>query len=188
MKLFIFMGASGSGKSSIQHSLPISFMTNYTTRPLREGEIDGYHINQISHEEFIKYQREGLFYETTEYAGNLYGTPQHSIENLLSGTPYHCTKDINGAKTLKEGLGDRSVIIYIKPPSLDVFATRMLKRGDNESNIKRRLEYLKKTNEIENEKYADYVIINDDLKKAQIEAHQIVIKELLKAKGTYHEQ
>ncbi len=177
------MGASGSGKSSIQHSLPIRFMTNYTTRSLREGEIDGYHINQVSFDKFIKLQRSCFFYETTEYAGNYYGTPQFSIESMLNGTPYHCTKDINGAKSLKEGLGDRAVIIYIKPPSPNKLAMRMMKRGDSVFEIKKRLEHLNNTSELENEKYADYVIVNDDLKQAQIEAHQIVIKELIKSKS-----
>jgi guanylate kinase len=56
----------------------------------------------------------------------------------------------------------------------------MIERGDDYIDIERRIKYLQETNEIENEKYADYVIVNDDLKDAQLEAHKIVIKELLK--------
>lgn len=173
------MGVSGSGKSSIQHSLPLRFMTNYTTRSLREGEIDGYHINQISREGFIKLNREGFFYETSEYAGNLYGTPNHVIDELIKGTPFHCTKDINGVKALKEGLDNKVVSIFIKPPSTNILAMRMIKRGDKPKDIEKRIKYIQETNELDNEKYVDYVIVNADLKQAQIEAHQIVIKELL---------
>jgi guanylate kinase len=174
------MGASGSGKSAIQHSLPIEFLTNCTTRPLRIGEIDGYHIKQVSKSEFEKLYKENYFFETTNYSGNYYGTPKHKIEELISGKPFHCTKDLNGVKALKKELGDRAVSIYIKPPSSDVLKTRMLERGDSLEDINKRIKYLHSAGELENEKYADYVILNDDLKQAQIDAHQIVIKELLK--------
>ncbi|MBD1379080.1 guanylate kinase [Metabacillus arenae] len=180
-KLIIFMGASGSGKSEIQHSLPIDFMTNCTTRALRDGEIDGYHIKQVSEEEFLKLEIEGFFFETNKYAGNYYGTPKHKIDELINGKPYHCTKDINGMRALKGKLGDKAVSIYIKPPSIDELKRRMLIRGDKEIDIARRIKHLEETDEFENEKFADYVIVNDDLKEAQLEAHKIVIKELLKS-------
>lgn len=180
MKLFVFMGASGSGKSSIEHSLPIDFMTNCTTRTLRDGEIDGYHIKQVEEDEFLRLTKEGYFFETTYYSGNYYGTPKHKIKEMLNGKPFHCTKDIKGVIALKNKLGDKAVSIYIKPPSIDELIKRMVERGDNYIDIERRIKYLQETNETESEKYADYVIVNDDLKAAQLEAHKIVIKELLK--------
>jgi guanylate kinase len=72
------------------------------------------------------------------------------------------------------------VTIYIKPPSIIELQNRMVNRGDSEEAIEKRINYLLETNEFENEKYADYVIINEDLKEAQLEAHKIVIKELIK--------
>jgi guanylate kinase len=180
LKLFVFLGASGSGKSEIQHSLPIEFMTNCTTRKLRDGEIDGYHIKQVAEDEFLKLENEGYFFETTYYSGNYYGTPKHKINELLNGKPFHCTKDVKGVMALKEKLSDKVVAVYIKPPSIIELQRRMLYRGDSEEDIERRIKYLIETNEFDNEKYADYVIINDDLKDAKLEAHKIVIKELLK--------
>lgn len=173
------MGASGSGKSEIQHSLPIDFMTNCTTRPIRSGEVDGYHIKQVSEEEFLKLHNEGYFFETNKYAGNYYGTPKHKIDELMNGKPYHCTKDINGVRALKSKLGDKAVSIYIKPPSIEELQRRMMIRGDKEVDIVNRIKHLEETNEFENQKFADYVIVNDDLKDAQLEAHKIVISELL---------
>lgn len=178
----MFMAPSGAGKSVIQHSLPIDFMTNCTTRELREGEVNGYHIRQVTEEEFLQLEREGYFFETTYYSGNYYGTPFHKIDQMIKGTPYHCTKDINGVKALKEKLGDRAISIYIKPPSIEELTRRMQSRGDKEEDIQRRICFLRETNEIANEEYADYVIVNDDLKDAQLEAHRIVIKEILKSK------
>lgn len=184
MKLFAFMGASGSGKSSIQHSLPIEFMTNYTTRPLRKDEIEGYHINCVTFDEFKRLKDWNFFFEVNEYAGNYYGTAQYHIDRLLKGKPYHCTKDINGVRELKSKLGDKVVSIYIKTPSIEKLKQRMRFRGDSKEDIDKRITYLEKTNELENEKYADYVIVNEDLKEAQLEAHRIVIKELLKEINT----
>ena len=173
------MGASGSGKSTIQHSLPIDFMTNCTTRPLREGEIDGYHIRQVGEETFKMLDANGKFFETTYYSGNYYGTLSRDIKEMLKGKPYHCTKDVVGVKLFKEKLGDKAVVVYIKPPSIEVLENRMRDRGDSEEEIRKRIKYMQQSDELENEVYADYVIVNDDLKTAQIEAHQIVIKELL---------
>ena len=174
------MGGSGSGKSTIQHSLPIKFLTNCTTRPLREGEINGYHINEVTEEEFLKLKDEGYFFETTYYAGNHYGTPNPMIERMKSGEPFHCTKDRHGVEQLKSKLKNRLVSIYIKPPSVDVIIERMRLRGDSSDEILQRIKHLEKTNELENERFADYIIVNDDLNKAIIDAHQIVIKELVK--------
>lgn len=174
------MGASGSGKSSIEHSLPIEFMTNCTTRPLRDGEVDGFHIKQVTEEEFLRLTKQGYFFETTYYSGNYYGTPKHKVDEMLNGKPFHCTKDIKGVIALKNKLADKLVSVYIKPPSIIELSRRMFNRGDSEEDIEKRINFLLETNETENEKYADYVIINDDLKNAQLEAHRIVIKELLK--------
>lgn len=174
------MGASGSGKSAIQHSLPIDFMTNCTTRPLRQGEIDGYHIKQVTEDEFLELDNKDFFFETTYYSGNYYGTPLHKIEEMINGKPYHCTKDIKGVVALKDKLGDKAVSIYIKPPSIEALRKRMKLRGDKSEDISKRIDYLQETNEIDNEKYADYAIVNDDLKDAQLEAHKIIIKELMK--------
>lgn len=155
-------------------------MTNCTTRLLRQGEIDGYHIRQVSEEEFLQLNNNGYFFETTHYSGNYYGTPLHKILEMKNGKPYHCTKDLNGVKALKDKLGDRAVSIYIKPPSIEVLKKRMELRGDYPEDINKRIAYLRETDEIGNEQYADYVIVNDDLKDAQLEAHKIIIKELLK--------
>ncbi|WP_137743408.1 guanylate kinase [Robertmurraya siralis] len=180
MKLFIFMGASGSGKSTIQHSLPIEFMTNCTTRPLRKGEIDGYHIKNVTKDEFLRLEKEGYFFETNIYSGNHYGTPQNKVDELLKGKPFHCTKDIRGVMALKDRLGNKAVSIYIKPPSIEELKKRMLERGDSVEDIQKRIKHLLHTKEMENEKYADYVIENNDLMEAKLEAHRIVIKELVK--------
>lgn len=180
--LFGFMGASGVGKSAIQHSLPIRFLTNYTTRRIREGEVAGYHINQVTREEFIQLDKAGKILEKSEYAGNLYGTPTDLIHEMLwYNVPFHATKDLNGIKALKESLGHKLITIYVQPPSIDDLVVRMIARGDHADTVRDRIVHLRETNELDNAKYADYVIINDKLQDAIFEAHRIVLTELTKA-------
>jgi guanylate kinase len=180
-KLFCFIGPSGSGKSTLQHSLPpwVKFLTNYTTRPLRDGEVEGYHIMQVSREDFIFKETWGTIATKTEYAGNLYGAPSDSIWQIIRGTPHHATATIDHIRQFKVLLGEENVVtIYIKPPSIEVLRERMADRGDRPEDIDRRISYIYSAAELENEKIAEYVIVNDDLLSAKIKTLGIIYKEL----------
>ncbi|CAI5447660.1 unnamed protein product [Caenorhabditis angaria] len=48
----------------------------YTTRPPREGEIDGEHYRFVSVEEFNRFLEQGELLENGTYQGHLYGTPR----------------------------------------------------------------------------------------------------------------
>lgn len=56
----------------------------YTTRPPREGEVDGEHYRFVSVDEFTRLQSEGLLLEHGTYQGHLYGTPRP--EECYEGT------------------------------------------------------------------------------------------------------
>ncbi|WP_336784150.1 hypothetical protein [Paenibacillus illinoisensis] len=181
MKLFCFMGASGSGKSVIQHSLPgtIKFLTHFVTREIRQEEIDGYHVKHISKELFDNEYREGNIATRTEYAGNLYGAPSGSIKEIINGTPHHATTTADSIEQFKSILGeDKVVVIYIKPPSIEALVERMTKRGDSEENIAKRISHIYSAAELENELLADYVVVNDDLENAKSIVRGILYQEL----------
>jgi guanylate kinase len=180
--IFAFMGASGCGKSTIQHSLPIPFLTNYTTRGLRNGEIEGLHVHTVTKEQFLKLDSRGKLFNKTEYAENFYGSPMEKITNMLNNNqPYHATLDLNGVLDYTGKLGDdRVCVIYVKAPSMSELYSRMMVRGDKEEDIRRRIKNIEETRELENIKYADYVVVNDDLDEAILEVHKIVINELVK--------
>jgi guanylate kinase len=176
------MGASGSGKSTIQHSLPpmIKFLTHYATREAREGEIDGFHVRTISKVNFDKLYNNGLIGTKTTYAENNYGAPMLFLaEIVLCGTPYHATATIESIKQFKDLLGEESVVvIYIKPPDVETLRQRMLSRGDKLEDIERRIAHIYSAAELENEQYADYVVVNEVLTDAQQEVENIIFKEL----------
>lgn len=77
--IVILIGASGSGKSSIEKVLANNYgyekIISYTTRSSREGEVNGIDYNFIDNETFSDMIKDNLFAEYDEYSQNrLYGT------------------------------------------------------------------------------------------------------------------
>lgn len=78
-KIVALFGKAGSGKDYIQKKIMetdfgkenLSEIISCTTRPPREGEIDGVHYHFISEEEFFS----KTWLEFTEFRGWYYGTP-----------------------------------------------------------------------------------------------------------------
>jgi guanylate kinase len=173
------MGASGSGKSTIQHTLPLPFLTHYVTRKPREGEIDGYHLKHISRTEFFELYELGAIQTKTEYADNFYGAPHSMLDDVRNGIPYHATATIDSIAQFRHFLGDGNVVvIYIKPPSIEALTSRMLARGDSQENIEKRIAHIFSANELANEEFADYVVINDSLEDAIAQVYTIIQTEL----------
>lgn len=90
----IICGESCSGKDSVMNILVNEYgyhkMVSYTTRPKREGEIEGVDYFFLdSNEEFNKLLEQGVLFEKTEYQTNmnlwLYGLGVNSIkENCIN--------------------------------------------------------------------------------------------------------
>lgn len=77
--IIILIGASGSGKSSLEKILSDNYgyekIISYTTRPPRDGEINGIDYNFINNETFTDMIDSNSFAEYDEYSQNrLYGT------------------------------------------------------------------------------------------------------------------
>ena len=77
--IVVLIGASGSGKSSIEKILADKYgyekITSYTTRSPRNGEVNGVDYNFIDNNTFTDMIRNNLFAEYDEYSQNrLYGT------------------------------------------------------------------------------------------------------------------
>jgi guanylate kinase len=175
VKIFAFMGASGVGKSTIEHSLPIDYLVNYTTREIRDGEVQGQHIIQVTRDEFEELD----LALRTDYAGNSYGIHSSLINKVINGTPFHATTTKDSIEKMRNIVGKNNVVaIYIKPPSTEELELRMRLRGDSEEKIRSRVEYMTTSQELENEKFSDYVIVNDKLDEAILHVHKIVICEL----------
>ena len=163
--LLLVSGPSGVGKDTIMNELLDRFnkIVTHTTRPKREGEIDGINYFFTTIEKFVEGIKNNEFVEyVNSFSGKFYGTKRETIKKALNGQkPGLAIVDVDGAKNIKENLDANVISIFIKPPSMDVLKQRLLKRGtESEAQIAERLQ--KAAYEIEQAKNYDAVIQNEN--------------------------
>ena len=91
-KRIILVGKAASGKDYLRkkyESRGFKYAVSYTTRPPREGEVDGKDYFFITEEQSIKMVESGMFYEYVYFNGWLYGTTveQFYMDDLFIMTP-----------------------------------------------------------------------------------------------------
>ena len=174
-KLLAVSGPSGVGKGTIvktiiQRREDVVESVSCTTRPPREGEVDGKHYFFLSHEEFQRRIQENDFLEYDEHFGNFYGTPKSFVREMLKTKSVIMEIDVVGSLEAKKTFPE-CILVMVAPPSLDELKRRLKERNSETdeqiANRLARLEY-----ELSHADKYDYVIINDDLESAiaQLEA------------------
>jgi guanylate kinase len=179
-KLIIFSAPSGSGKSSIiqyllQQGLLLQFSISATSRAPRGKEQNGIDYYFFTPEEFRSHIEKDDFLEYEEvYQDKFYGTLKSEVERITkAGKHVIFDVDVVGGSNIKKYYGDRSLSIFIQPPSIDELRRRLEKRGtDAPEIIENRLE--KAVYELSFAPKFDVIIVNDNLAKAQDEALKIV--------------
>lgn len=175
-KVIIISAPSGSGKSTIisylMEQLPeLSFSISATSRPPRGEEKNGVEYYFLSSQEFSQRIATGDFLEYNEvYPGRFYGTLKCEVDKLLEeGKSVVCDVDVEGAENIKRVYGDRSLSVFIQPPSIQELQNRLEKRGtDSEEVIKDRI--ARAAYELTFSEKFDVVVINDNLSEARTEA------------------
>jgi guanylate kinase len=169
--ILVLSGPSGAGKSTIIHQASrhigsFYFSISTTTRPPREGELDGREYFFVSKEEFEKDIEKGYFLEYAKVHDNYYGTSLKPVNTALQeGKLVIFDIDVQGHKLVREKLDDITTSAFITPSSLEELQRRLEERStDEEAIIKNRIENAKE--EILMIKEYDFIIINDDLSKA----------------------
>lgn len=182
--LFVISAPSGAGKTSLvrellQSSLNLNLSISHTTRPPRNGEIDGCDYHFVTEAEFKQMLFDGEFVESAEVYGNLYGTSQHWLNDTMSsGQDILLEIDCQGAKQIKQ-IFPHSIAIFILPPSAEALATRLKTRAqDDPEVIKKRLKAARE--EISHITEFDYIIVNGKLNEALSDLICIVKAERLK--------
>lgn len=146
--LLFVSGPSGVGKDTIMNEVIDEFnkIVTHTTRPKREGEINGKSYFFTTIDKFEEGIKNNEFVEYIKgFAGNYYGTKRATIKNALDGKkPGLLIVDVDGASTIRKNLKDdpqiNVVSIFFKPPSIDVLKERLTKRGTETAEaIKERL-------------------------------------------------
>jgi len=185
-KLIIFSAPSGAGKSTIVNHLlkagfDIEFSISATSRAPRGNEKNGIEYYFLSPDEFRKKIANNEFVEFEEvYKDCYYGTLRSEIERIgKKGKNIVFDVDVVGGLNIKEQYGDRALLIFIAPPSIDVLRERLTGRGtDAPEMIKLRIE--KAEFELSFAPHFDVTIVNDDLEVAQKEVEKILNEFLYK--------
>ncbi len=142
-KIIVIAAPSGCGKSTIINALleggdlNLGFSVSATTRPPREGEVDGVNYYFMSEENFRDAIAEGRFVEFEEvYPGRFYGTLRSEIDRILDeGHNIILDLDVNGALSVKKLYGREALSIFIEPPSIEELRRRLEFRGTESSEV-----------------------------------------------------
>ncbi len=185
-KAIIFSAPSGSGKTTIIHRLlateeNLSFSVSACSRNMREGETNGKDYYFLSQEEFKEKISQNEFIEWEEvYGGNYYGTLKKEVDRLwLLGKSIVFDVDVLGGINLKKYFGDKALLIYIMPPSIEVLEQRLrLRHTESEESLQKRL--LRSEKELSYASQFDAIVTNDNLNIAIEETKELVKKFLAK--------
>ena len=133
-RLIVVSGPSGAGKSTLireaLESVPeLAYSVSATTRAARPGEVHGQHYVFLSREEFERWIEEGKFLEWAEYSGNLYGTPEGKVEEMLdAGRSAILEIELQGARQVRRKRPD-AAMVFVRAPSLEETRRRLSGRA-----------------------------------------------------------
>jgi guanylate kinase len=166
--MLVIASPSGAGKTSITRKLlaaddNISMSVSVTTRPMRDGEVEGKDYYFRSVEEFNAKRDAGELLEWAEVHGNFYATPRAEVEKTISeGRDIVFDIDYQGTQQLYEKCRADMVTVFVLPPSIEELHARLKSRAlDSDAVIARRLRNARI--EIEHWAEYDYVLVNENL-------------------------
>jgi guanylate kinase len=185
-KLVIISAPSGAGKTTIvkhllDSGLKLLFSVSATTRQPRIYEIDGTDYFFLTVPEFKRRIENKEFVEWEEvYKDLLYGTLKSEVERIwASGYNVIFDVDVRGGIKLKKIFGNKSIAIFIMPPTIEELENRLLKRNTESSeHLKMRVAKAKEEMSLADE--FDMVIVNHQLDKAKEESLKLVKSFLVK--------
>jgi guanylate kinase len=131
--LTVLSGPSGVGKSTVVARLrqlrpQIWQSVSVTTRPPRQGEIDGREYFFVSEHDFDAMVADGKLLEWAQFAGNKYGTPRASVaEKLRAGIATLLEIDVEGARQVRAAMPG-TLLVFLAPPSFDELVRRLTGR------------------------------------------------------------
>ena len=183
--LLVLSSPSGAGKTTIARRLiaaepGLTLSVSVTTRPPRQGEIDGRDYFFIDRERFDEMMARDEFLEHAIVFGNNYGTPRGPIEEALAGgRDIVGDVDWQGAQQLAKRIPDDLVSVFVLPPSRDALTVRLRSRAqDSPTVVAARM--AKSAEEMSHWSEYDYVIINNDIDESVAQARAILIAERLR--------
>lgn len=184
--MFIIEAPSGTGKSAVVKELlrrdsNIKFSISVTTRPQREGEVDGVDYYYVTDQQYDEFLAQDAFYEHVDSQyGSRYGTLRSEVDSFINvGQDVLFDMDWAGARQMREKAGDNVVSIYLLPPSIKELRRRLENRGtDSKELIDKRMGMI--MDKISHWDEFDYVIVNVDLEETILKVQKIISGERMK--------
>ena len=178
--LIIISGTTCAGKGTViekllerNHDLALSI--SYTSRPIREGEVNGKDYIFVSKDEFEEKIKNGDFLEYAKsHREDYYGTPKKELQEMLNkGKDVILEINVDGAKYVKE-MFPEVLLIFIMAPSMEEVKKRIKERGKESPKqiIERFKSAYREINEIP---HYNYVVINDKVLNA-VDKIEAIIK------------
>ena len=178
--LIIISGTTCAGKGTVidkllerNHDLALSI--SYTSRPIREGEVNGKDYIFVSRDEFEQKIKNGDFLEYAKsHREDYYGTPKKELQEMLNkGKDVILEINVDGAKYVKE-MFPEVLLIFIMAPSMEEVKKRIKERGKESPKqiVERFKSAYREINEIP---HYNYVVINDKVLNA-VDKIEAIIK------------
>ncbi len=171
-KLIVISAPSGAGKTTIVHHLlnqdmGLEFSISACSRSKRKNEINGRDYFFFSIEEFKEKISRKEFVEWEEvYPDHYYGTLKTELERIWNNG-HHVIFDVDviGGLNIKESYPEKTLAVFIQPPSVQELKNRLNNRStDTSKNIEKRM--LKARQEIAFADEFDIIVVNDILEDA----------------------
>lgn len=177
--LLILSGPSGSGKTSLSRRLAkalpgLRVSVSYTTRPQRNGELNGEDYQFVTKQTFQAMIEAGSLLEYADVHGHYYGTSADWVQGQLnSGCDVLLEIDWQGARQVREHHPD-NIGIFLLPPDFLALRQRLTSRGQDHSRlIDRRTQHAPR--ELEHYAEYQYQLVNNDFERTLQELKDIVI-------------
>jgi guanylate kinase len=178
--LIVVSAPSGSGKTTIVRAIlakypSMLFSVSATTRPKRDTETDGKDYFFLTRAEFERRIQAGELVEWEEIYGNLYGTLKSEVDKVLtSGQSMLFDIDVKGGLSIKRHYPDDSLLIFIRPPSVEVLEARLRNRKtEDEETFRRRMARV--TMELGMASQFHHQVVNDDLETAIRDVERLIL-------------
>ena len=179
-KILIITAPSGAGKTSVTNHLlkqfpELEFSVSAATRPKRENETNGVDYYFMSLEEFKKKIQNNEFIEwEMVYEGKYYGTLNSELQRIWKNNKVPVLDiDVKGAIHVQQQFPEKTLSIFIEPPSIEELKRRLTGRGtETKESLEARIN--KASYEISFKHSFSHTIVNHDLETARMEAVDIV--------------
>ena len=180
--LIVISGPSGVGKDTVVQEMqkrgrPIHFVVTATTRPPREGEVNGVDYFFYTKEQFAELIEQGELLEYAFVYNDYKGIPKFQVrEAWKSGKDVVMRLDVQGAATIRE-LYPEALLIFLTTESEDELVRRLrARKTETPDELKMRIATARQ--ELKRASNFDYVVLN---REDQIDETVDTIEAIIRA-------